>query len=127
MSAGAPDERREYERFETAISVDYGSGDNFLFSSMENISEMGIFIRSLDPLPVGTHLRMRFGIAPRLELSGTVVWVNPLRLASTRPNPNPNPGMGVRFENLTREQRELVVEFVRTVAYLHPVSREALN
>src|SRR4051812_837343 len=53
-------ERRRYERFETAISVDYSSGDTFLFSYIQNISEMGIFIRSDDPFPIGTVLQLRF-------------------------------------------------------------------
>lgn len=128
MSPRAPSNRRRYRRFDTAISVDYASGDTFLFSSMENISELGIFIRSLDPPPVGTSLRIRFGHQHLdLELEGIVVWVNPLRLASTAPNPNPNPGMGIRFEKLTPEQREQVVEFVRIVAYLQPVPRSQLN
>ena len=97
-------------------SVDYASGDNFLFSYIQNISEMGIFIRSDEPLPVGTSLRMRFGPegSERLELEGKVTWVNPLKPHGD----NPNPGMGVRFLNLTPELRERVVDMVRTVAYL---------
>ena len=46
---------------ETSISVDYSSGETFLFSYIQNISEMGIFIRSDDPPRVGTSLRLRFG------------------------------------------------------------------
>jgi type IV pilus assembly protein PilZ len=111
-------ERRRYERFETSISVDYANGDTFLFSYIQNISEMGIFIRSDEPLPVGTMLRMRF--APEgqeaIELSGEVTWVNPFRPFGD----NLNPGMGIRFSALTPDQRERIVELVRTVAYLRP-------
>ncbi len=109
-------ERRKYERFDTSISVDYTSGDTFLFSYIQNISEMGIFIRSEEPLPVGSMLQLRFGPedSSPLELEGEVVWVNPLRPDGD----NPNPGMGVRFCELTPELREDVVRLVRTVAYL---------
>lgn len=109
-------ERRTYERFDAELSVDWASGESFLFSYITNISEMGIFIRSEDPPPVGTALRLRFSIDGEepLALDGTVVWINPLRPSGD----NPNPGMGVRFTELSSDQRERVVDLVRTVAYL---------
>lgn len=108
-------DRREHERFDIELSVDWTSGENFLFSYITNISEMGIFIRSDDPAPVGTELRLRFGLEDEpLELDGLVVWINPVRPGGD----NLNPGMGVRFVGLTPEQRERVVDVVRTVAYL---------
>lgn len=109
-------ERRQYERFDTSISVDYSSGDTFLFSYIQNISEMGIFIRSDNPLPVGTSLELKFapdGQAP-IELLGDVTWINPYRPFGD----NLNPGMGVRFRELDPDMRERIVELVRTVAYL---------
>jgi len=111
-------ERRQYERYETSISVDYSSGDTFLFSYIQNISEMGIFIRSDDPLPVGTVLKLRFHLPGGLpiEVGGEVTWVNPYRPFGD----NLNPGMGVSFVELSAELREQVVSLVRTVAYLRP-------
>jgi type IV pilus assembly protein PilZ len=109
-------ERRLHERFDTSISVDYSSGETFLFSYIQNISEMGIFIRSDEPLPIGTALELRFapdGQEP-IELAGEVTWVNPYRPFGD----NLNPGMGVRFQQLTPEMRERIVALVRTVAYL---------
>lgn len=108
--------RREHDRWDTDLSVDWSSGENFLFSYITNISEMGIFIRSDDPPAVGTNLRLRFGSengAP-LELDGQVVWINPVKPDGD----NPNPGMGVRFRALTPDQREEIVRMVRTIAYL---------
>ena len=109
-------ERRQYERFEISISVDYSSGDTFLFSYIQNISEMGIFIRTDNPQPVGTVLELRF--APdgqtSMELLGEVTWINPYRPFGD----NLNPGMGVRFRDLSAELRERIVSLVRTVAYL---------
>ena len=78
---------------------------------------MGIFIRTEEPLPIGTELRVRFAVAEGdapLELPGMVVWINPVRFGDD----NPNPGMGVRFEQLGGDERERVVRMVRTVAYL---------
>ncbi|MFW5876322.1 MAG: TIGR02266 family protein [Myxococcota bacterium] len=115
-SGSTDDDRREHRRYPAAISVDYSDGEHFLFAYIENISEMGIFIRTDEPHPVGTELSLRFGPedAEPLELAGEVVWINPVRAVGE----NLNPGMGVRFRNLTPEQREQVVDVVRTVAYL---------
>jgi type IV pilus assembly protein PilZ len=118
----APHERREHQRFETAIAVDYASGDTFLFAYLQNISEMGIFIRTDHPARVGTRLRLRFNVdeGEPLTLDGEVTWINPLRDTGD----NLNPGMGVRFIELTPDKREHVVGLVRTVAYLHDDERE---
>lgn len=109
-------ERRECERFDFEVQVDIESEETFLFAYITNISEMGIFVQSENPLPVGTELHLRF--CPRggepFELDGMVVWINPIRIAGD----NLNPGMGVRFERLAATQRERVVALVRTVAYL---------
>lgn len=118
--------RRSYERFPTSISVDYGSGDTFLFSYVDNISEMGIFIRTDTPSPIGTPMTLRFShdSTGSLEIEGEVAWINPVKIDGD----NPNPGMGVQFTNLTPELREQVVELVKTVAYLnHSSSSDAAS
>ncbi|MET0390946.1 MAG: TIGR02266 family protein [Polyangiales bacterium] len=121
MQELSPQERREHQRFETSIAVDYASGETFLFAYLQNISEMGIFIRTDHPSRVGTRLRLRFQVehGEPLTLEGEVTWINPLRASGD----NLNPGMGVRFIELTPDTREEVVGLVRTVAYLHDDER----
>ena len=116
------DDRRRRERFEVRLCVDYGCGDHFLFAYIENISEMGIFIRSTTPESVGTELTLRFEDEElgAFELQGMVTWVNPVRLSAE----NLNPGMGIAFRGLTAELRERLVELVRTIAYLSPPTRD---
>jgi uncharacterized protein (TIGR02266 family) len=109
-------ERRASQRIPVTLSVDYKHGDTFLFSYITNISMMGIFVRSDEPLPPGTMLTLRFappGGEP-MEIEGEVVWINPLRPGPERSNP----GMGVRFVGLTPAIRERLVDLVRTIAYL---------
>jgi|ERR1700712_325892 type IV pilus assembly protein PilZ len=124
VSEPSPSDRREHTRFETQIAVDYASGETFLFAYLQNISEMGIFIRTDHPSRIGTRLRLRFQVedseSEPLTLDGEVTWINPLRAAGD----NLNPGMGVRFIELTPDKREHVVGLVRTVAYLHEDERE---
>ncbi len=111
----APRERRQSRRLPVDYSVDYHHGDTFLFSYITNISEMGIFVRSEEPLAKGTMLRLKF--APpggeAFDLEGEVAWINPPRPDAV------NPGMGIRFVHLTPETRERLVDLVRTIAYLH--------
>jgi type IV pilus assembly protein PilZ len=112
--AGA--ERREHDRFDVTWAVDCVAEDTFLYASIANISEMGIFVRSVDPLAMGTRLQLSF--APpghdAFRLIGEVAWINPIRKLGD----NPNPGMGVRFIDLTPEDRERLVEVIRTIAYV---------
>lgn len=111
-------ERRSYERFEVTWSVDCETEDTFLYASIRNISEMGIFVRTTDPLTVGTSLTLRFAAPSREEeafvLRGAVQWVNLWREGSD----NPNPGMGIRFTDLSAADRERLVEVIHSIAYL---------
>jgi type IV pilus assembly protein PilZ len=110
------DDRRSHDRFDVEWAVDCVAEDTFLYASIANISAMGIFVKTTDPLPVGMTLMMSFeppGYEP-FKLEGQVAWVNALRADGD----NPNPGMGVRFVNLHPEDRERLVEVVRTIAYV---------
>jgi type IV pilus assembly protein PilZ len=110
-------DRRVHTRVTVDIEVDYKSADNFLFAYITDISAMGIFIRTNAPEPPGTTLNLSFAPpgGPRLDLEGRVMWVNPFRPGSYD---NINPGMGVQFVDLSAEQREQIVNLVRTFAYL---------
>ncbi|MGH7269232.1 MAG: TIGR02266 family protein [Polyangiaceae bacterium] len=110
------DERRSHDRFEVEWSVDCVAEDTFLYAAITNISEMGIFVKTTDPLPVGTRMVMSFsppGVEP-FKLEGKVAWINALRPDGD----NPNPGIGVRFVELRPDDRERLVEVIRTIAYV---------
>jgi type IV pilus assembly protein PilZ len=116
-----PSERRRSERVEVLWSVDCEADDTFLYASITNISELGIFVKTREPLQVGTRLTLRFAPPNSIEpfvLSGQVQWVNPVRLLSE----NRNPGMGIRFVDLTPDDRERLVEVVHTIAYVNDAS-----
>jgi type IV pilus assembly protein PilZ len=110
-------ERRRRDRFEVTWSVDCETEDTFLYAYITNISEMGIFVKTDQPLAVGTRLMLRFAplsTEPSFKLNGIVQWINPVRPLGE----NLNPGMGIRFESLKPEDRERIVEAVRTIAYV---------
>lgn len=110
-------ERRGADRIEVMWSVDCETDDTFLYASITNISEMGIFVSTREPLELGAHIRLRFsppGANEPFVLRGQVQWINPVRLLSE----SRNPGMGVLFHSLTLDERESIVEVIRTIAYV---------
>lgn len=76
--------------------------DQFIERYAIDVSRGGIFIRTRDPLAVGTQLRLDFQYQDGAQLmagEGTVVWIREF-------DPNRTgvaPGMGVRFDKLTPE------------------------
>lgn len=116
MADGPVGERRTFDRYDVEWAVDCVASDTFLFASITNISRMGIFVRTTEPLRMGTRLRLTFAPpgARAFTLDGIVAWVNAVRPDGD----NPNPGMGIRFVNLELEQRERLVEAIQTIAYV---------
>jgi type IV pilus assembly protein PilZ len=114
-------ERRIFDRYDVEWAVDCVATDTFLYASITNISEMGIFVRTTDPLKLNTKLRLTFAPpgAEGFQLEGCVAWVNNLRANGD----NPNPGMGIRFVDLQPDERERLVEVIRTIAYLRDLPR----
>ena len=107
-------ERRLHKRHKLKIDVNYRRGETYLFSQSENLSELGIFLVSNDPLARGTELELRFsppeGGAP-IEVTGEVVWIE-------MGGHGKAPGMGIRFLSPSTEVRDRIKALIRTIAYL---------
>src|SRR5438045_2879565 len=83
------------------------SVDAFIARYGADVSPGGIFIRTRNPLGVGTSLRFEFSLAdgqPLLLGHGTVVWVREPDQARA----GVVPGMGVRFDKLTAESQAVL-------------------
>ena len=114
---GSRSEKRAAARVPVTWAVDCETEDTFLYASITNISALGIFVLTRSPLPVGTELTLRFAPAvagDEFVLRGQVQWTNELRPDGD----DLNPGMGIRFLDLSREDRERLVEVIHTIAYL---------
>src|SRR6188508_1545292 len=86
--------------------------DQFIERYSVDVSRGGIFIRTKEPLPVGTNLKFEFQLQDASSLiagEGTVVWIR-------EHDPNRTgvaPGMGVKFDKL-QPQSQQVLERILT-------------
>src|SRR5215471_14784072 len=81
--------------------------DQFIERYSVDVSRGGIFIRTKEPLPVGTQLKFEFQLQdaqPLISGEGTVVWIrehDPTRTGVA-------PGMGVRFDKLAPQSSQVL-------------------
>jgi uncharacterized protein (TIGR02266 family) len=99
--------RDEQQRIEKRITInkEFESFDAFVQEYVTNVSRSGVFIRSKDPLPVGTKVNLKFtvimGDVEVIEGTGEVV----------RVQDDPQ-GMGVAFTELTKYSEDLLVRLL---------------
>ena len=93
------DKRRAEDR--VTINQEFESFDAFINEYVTNISRTGVFIKSKQPLPVGTRVNLRFTVImddiETIEGTGEVVRVE------AEPA-----GMGVVFRELTSYSQNLI-------------------
>jgi len=95
------EQKRRDER--VTINKEFESFDAFIHEYVTNISRTGVFIRSKNPLDVGTRVNLRFTVImddiETIEGQGKVVRVE-----------EDPPGMGVVFTKLSRYSKELILK-----------------
>jgi len=102
-------ERRRSERTDCVVRVDYKTVDELFSEFARNINEGGLFVETEDPPNVGSLVSLEFSIPGSrepIQVVGRVVRAS----AGERDEP---PGMGIEFENLDAQSRELINALVR--------------
>ena len=101
--------RRQANRLQHEIPVAYRSAGGFLTDWATDISQGGMFINALDPLPIGSEVKLLIQM-PTMEfplaLAGRVARV-------VRPEDGGVPGMGIEFEGLDASRRDQIASLVR--------------
>ncbi len=99
------------QRKESRVTVnkEFRSVDQFIVEYVQNLSKSGAFIKSDDPLPVGTLVNLRFTVImdelETIEGEGKVVRV-------VEPGGDQTPGMGVVFTQLTHYSEKLLASLL---------------
>lgn len=109
------------------VAVDYGQLNRFFWDYIHNISQGGTFIRTEQPLDIGTefHFSLRVpDIEQPLSLRGRVHW----NLHPEQCKPGQVPGMGIGFVYDSEIERQRIIATVERlmVASLGPLLYEHL-
>lgn len=96
------DRRIEVRR---TVNRDFASVDEFITEYVSNLSRSGVFIRSDDPLPIGTKVSLRFTVI--LDELETIEGVGEV-VRTVKAEAGVAPGMGVVFTELTSYSRQLI-------------------
>jgi type IV pilus assembly protein PilZ len=102
-------ERRRYERADLLVRVDYKTVDELFSEFARNINEGGLFVETDAPPALGTSVALEFqipGSDEPIQVMGRVVRVSD-------GSGKDGPGMGIEFENLDNQSRDLINDLVR--------------
>ena len=113
--ASSQAEQRDHERFDYKLEISGSAKHQFFTGFTENISAGGLFIATYHTEPVGTQFNIQFtipGLAHQFNAQCEVRWV---RVYNESAPIEQMPGMGVRFLNLTDEERGMLNMFISTV------------
>lgn len=109
-SGGAGGDKRGDVRAEAPkMRVKYKSGSTFQKNYLKNLSSGGIFIKTVNPLPLDSKIHLLFEIAEKdlnFEVKGVVVWEDATGATGK------DPGMGVKFTNVKPEVADIIENLV---------------
>ena len=87
------------------INHEFENVDQFIMEYVTNISRSGVFIRSKDPLPVGTKVNLRFTVI--MSEIETIEGIGEVVRVSRDPS-----GMGVAFVELSSYSQTLIEKMI---------------
>jgi len=104
-------ERRRSERTDYVVRVDYKTVDELFSEFARNINEGGLFVETEQPPSVGSLVALEFQIpggSEPIQVMGRVIRTS----EGERDEPL---GMGIEFENLDGQSRDLINDLVRNL------------
>lgn len=106
-------DNRKTQRSPVTLRIKFKSAtlEQFIERYAVDVSQGGIFIRTKEPLPVGTTMRFEFQLrdeSPLITGEGTVVWIREQNAGQA----GVAPGMGVRFDRLTESSQGVLDEIL---------------
>lgn len=101
---------RTSPRVKMQAAVDFTSDNNFFNGFSANISDGGLFVATVNLLPLGTEVDLSFSLpsGDRIEAKGVVQWVREVNDQM----PDVFPGMGVQFAQLNPAAQSAITQFL---------------
>jgi uncharacterized protein (TIGR02266 family) len=99
---------REHLRVPVALAVRYWTRDELKDRYIPVLGDGGLFVSTLDPLPMGTVLDLEIVLASKgftFKVKGEVVWRSSAQDPACR-------GMGIRFVDLSYDQKRMIYGLV---------------
>ncbi|MFO0597513.1 MAG: TIGR02266 family protein [Myxococcaceae bacterium] len=109
-AAAAAAKKRQSPRVKMQAAVDFTSDNNFFNGFSANISDGGLFVATVNLLPLGTEVDLNFTLpsGQKIEARGVVRWVREVNDQL----PDAFPGLGVQFANLNPTAQNAINEFL---------------
>ncbi|MEM7410628.1 MAG: TIGR02266 family protein [Myxococcota bacterium] len=104
-------ERRRSERVDLVVRVDYKTVDELFSEFARNINEGGMFVETETPPELGSPVALQFrvpGSEDPIQVMGRVARI-------TEGDLQEPPGMGIEFEDLDEQSRDLINQLVRNL------------
>ena len=103
--SAAPVEHRHFPRVALEVEVDLASESNFFSGLSGDLSEGGLYVSTYRAVQIGSPVDVAFTLPNgKVQAHGVVRW----HRDATEPSP---PGVGIVFEALSDEQKELIHAF----------------
>lgn len=112
VEAPADGDGRRHERITLQTTIDFFSASNFYTGIMDNISEGGVFVATFETAEVGSTIKLEFSLpdnGPPVRVEGEVRWY---REHQHQGEEEVLPGMGLRFIDLSSDDRARIELFV---------------
>jgi uncharacterized protein (TIGR02266 family) len=115
MTAPAPERGGRSARLDRRVpmqaAIDLASQHNFFSGFSANLSDGGVFVATVNLLPLGTQVDLKFTLpgGELIESHGVVRWVREVNDG----DPEQFPGMGVQFVSLSKAAEESIHRFVQ--------------
>jgi uncharacterized protein (TIGR02266 family) len=106
-------EHRSYPRVSLAVDIDLASESHFFSGLSGDVSEGGLFVQTYRSIEIGSEVALEFELPDgHVTAHGTVRW-------HRDKSDSAPPGLGIAFEELSEEDREIIHRFCERRAPLY--------
>ncbi len=112
---------RNFPRALMSLPVEYQAQEQWFSNYTSTLSAGGMFIRTIDPLPMNQDIKLRLKIPEldkTIESNAKVVWFNEYEPHSRKPS---LPGMGVQFQDIDPEVQSSLEGFIKDRLNREPI------